>query len=75
MVQGVPKTQGQTIAVQTATNKELTKTDNKPIVIPVPAPAAPAVQSGGPTMMLPRGNMRPTESAYDKYVNRGTNFV
>ena len=75
MIQGVPKTQGQTIAVQTATNKELTKTDNKPIVIPVPAPAAPAVQSGGPTMMLPRGNMRPTESAYDKYVNRGTNFV
>ena len=75
-VTAVPKIQGQTIAAQTATNRELTKADNKPIVIPVPAAAAPAAAQGNnQSMMLPRGDMRPTENAYDRYVNRGTSFV
>lgn len=69
-----PKTQGQTIKQQTVVNADLRKEDNKPVVVPVPTPvAAPAGQSGA-SVQLPRGNMRPTESTYDKYVNRTSKF-
>lgn len=69
-----PKTQGETVKQQTTVNQDLKKSDNKPIVVPVPTPAPASAAQNGSSVQLPRGNMRPTESAYDRYVNRTSKF-
>jgi hypothetical protein len=45
---------------------------NTPIVVPVPSNTGAAAAK--PTTSLPRGTMRPSESALERYTARGSSF-
>lgn len=48
--------------------------NNKPIVIQQPAPPAPAAPAPAPNVMMPRGQVRSSESAMERYSNRNSHF-
>ena len=70
----VQNLQGQSITTNSTTNNELKRTENKPVVV-LPAPAAPVVNQNSSPVLLPRGNIRPSENAFDRYLNRSTAFL
>lgn len=60
------------IGTLSAENTAARQTSNKPIVIT--QPAAPAPAPAQQTTMVPRGNVRPQESALESYNRRSANF-
>lgn len=70
----VPKNQGGLIMKDSNTNASLKSGSAAPIVV-VP-PAQPVnIANNNQSILLPKGNIRPTEHAFDRYVNRSTSYI
>lgn len=55
-------------------NAAAKEASNKPVVIQQPAAPAPAAPAPAPNIMMPRGQVRSTESAMDRYSNRNAHY-